>query len=99
MTKQYYYKCPIKAAYMEKYFGVKFLPTTEPLPITKYVVSDKSNHIFEPKACDKDEDGYLYCEDSKGWIDTNNLDREPIKTSQTAFRDGKHFFMPESEEA
>jgi hypothetical protein len=95
MTKQYYYECPIKAAYMAEYFNVIVY-------IDKYGDSHEvrscSNHIFEPKNGDMDDSGAIYNAEEKLWQDLGHAYTHTYLKSQTAFRDGKHFFTPESEE-
>jgi hypothetical protein len=108
MSKKYYYTCPIKALYMMKEFGVEYdfeneegliriIKTPEIRRdnfMRKIYVAKESEHIFEPKKGDKDENGLFF--DGKHWTDGISY-AISSEQSKTSFRFGKQFFMPEVE--
>jgi len=60
----------------------------------KYYVAKESEHIFEPKERDKDENGLFF--DGRHW--TYGVSYAiSSEQSKTSFRFGKQFFMPEVE--
>lgn len=71
----------------------------------KLYVHPKSLRLLEPKDGDKDEDGYVYHAKLKWWLreDSDGKGTGHVFNkgciSQTAKRDGKHFFFPEREDA
>ena len=61
---------------------------------SKIYVAPESEHIFEPKERDKDENGLFF--DGRHW--TNGFSYAiSFEQSKTSFRFGKQFFMPEVE--
>jgi hypothetical protein len=107
MSKRYYYTDAIVALYMMK-FGVKYdfenkegliriIKTPEIRRdnfMRKIYVAKESEHIFEPKTGDRDENGLFF--DGKDW--TNGFSYAiSSEQSKTSFRFGKQFFMPEVE--
>lgn len=88
MTEQNkpHYKCPIIAAYMAKYFGVRFIDIETGLESyyegELLYIHPESLPIFEPK----DGDGYI--------ANITSISDTPIK-QQTAFRNNKPFFWYE----
>jgi len=61
---------------------------------SKIYVAPKSEHIFELKERDKDENGLFY--DGRHWTDGFSY-AISSEQSKTSFRFGKQFFMPEVE--
>jgi len=60
----------------------------------RLIVAEESEHIFEPKERDKDENGLFF--DGRHW--TNGFSYAiSSEQSKTSFRFGKQFFMPEVE--
>jgi hypothetical protein len=62
--------------------------------IEQIYVAKESEHIFEPKKGDKDENGLFF--DGKHWTDGISY-AISSEQSKTSFRFGKQFFMPEVE--
>jgi hypothetical protein len=60
----------------------------------KIYIEEESEHIFEPKKGDKDENGLFF--DGKHWTDGISY-AISSEQSKTSFRFGKQFFMPEVE--
>jgi hypothetical protein len=60
----------------------------------KIYVATESEHIFEPKEGDKDENGLFF--DGRHWTDGFSY-AISLEQSKTSFRFGKQFFMPEVE--
>jgi hypothetical protein len=60
----------------------------------KLYVVEESEHIFEPKEGDKDENGLFF--DGRHWTDGVSY-AISSEQSKTSFRFGKQFFMPEVE--
>ena len=62
--------------------------------LDKIYVAEESEHIFEPKKGDKDENGLFF--NGRHWTDGVSYTISP-EQSKTSFRFGKQFFMPEVE--
>jgi hypothetical protein len=59
-----------------------------------FTATKESEHIFEPKEGDKDENGLFF--DGRHWTDGVSY-AISSEESKTSFRFGKQFFMPEVE--
>jgi|ERR1035437_874345 hypothetical protein len=102
---RYFYDCPIKAAYMNKYFGVETYATTYAMQSNiglKYYIHDGSLQILEPQVGDVVEgNGYvdklLYGDVKKVFhsIQSPAFNKESI--DRIIDRNGVPFIWPESE--
>lgn len=126
MTR-YYYSDQLKAAYMAREFGMRFLrPDGSEVNLShgmggKWAMMDglsfiavpndgdyihpDSLSILQPQEGDKDEDGFVFSEQTQAWRrecgeDENGpiLREKSPEESQTEKRNGRPFFWPECEE-